>query len=190
MNSNTISSLPLHPPLSRFLFLSLKHTLSLHFCLFLCLFQGQFQRVLHGCILWLLQWAEICGCCEECEFSVFPFVSSSLAVKRFFQCVSLWKSDVHYILILTSYVVYEDNGDSFKLKSETDKGVQGGQSANCARQGSHAWICPYVVVLIHKHPFFLLTVPGPDLILREVGSEEYWDTHHAEGGVRNQHFVK
>lgn len=29
--------------------------------------QGQFQRVLHGHILRLLQWAEICWRCEECE---------------------------------------------------------------------------------------------------------------------------
>lgn len=47
-------------------FFSLCHSLP-HFYSF----QGQFQRVLHGCILWLLQWAEICGCCEERECSFF-----------------------------------------------------------------------------------------------------------------------
>lgn len=41
----------------------------------LCVFlQGQFQRGLHGSILWVLQWAEVCRCGEECESFLYFFV--------------------------------------------------------------------------------------------------------------------
>lgn len=53
-------------------------------------FQGQFQRVLHGCVLRLLQWAEICGRREECE-CLFPPPSFFLFFFWFFWCQKEWR---------------------------------------------------------------------------------------------------
>lgn len=70
---------------------------------FFCVLQGQFQRVLHGCFLRLLQWAEICRRCEECECLIFDFLSRFLHSVNF--CLSAHtRSNSLLVLRVTSRI--------------------------------------------------------------------------------------
>lgn len=92
-------------------------------------FPGQFQGVLHGCILRLLQRAEVWRRCEERE---------SLSEQ-----------------------------------------ICGHVTADGRHTGVLNGKC-----LDDEPPPLLPAVPGPHLHLREMGSEEYRNADHAEGGVR------